>query len=224
MTSPPDPFARRRRALLVLGTIIVVILFANLVAADLTSALDVEIRPSNEDLVHRLIMASSVAYTLLLALPFVPGVELGLAIIGVLGTKIVPLVYLCTLVGLTASFALGRLIGLESLARLGEDIGLARTATLLRRVESLDSAARLEFLVGAAPSRIVPFLLRHRYLAFAAALNLPGNFLLGGGGGLALIAGVSGLYSPVRFIATTAMAISPLPIAIVLFGSTIVGG
>jgi hypothetical protein len=68
---------------------------------------------------------------------------------------------------------------------------------------------------------VVPFLLRHRYLALAIALNLPGNFLLGGGGGIALLAGVSRLYAVPGFLATVTCAVAPVPLAVLMFGPEI---
>ena len=44
-----------------------------------------------------------------------------------------------------------------------------------------------------APTRLLPFLLRYRYVALALAFNLPGNAVLGGGGGIAMMAGLSGI-------------------------------
>jgi hypothetical protein len=46
----------------------------------------------------------------------------------------------------------------------------------------------------------------------AAALNLPGNALIGGGGGIGLIAGMSRLYPYPKYILFVALAITPLPI------------
>jgi hypothetical protein len=57
--------------------------------------------------------------------------------------------------------------------------------------------------------------LRRRYIAPALALNIPGNALIGGGGGIALFAGVSGLYAPMPTVLAFAVAVS---LAIVLLG------
>jgi hypothetical protein len=73
-------------------------------------------------------------------------------------------------------------------------------------------------LTSQAPSRTVPFLIRHRYIALAVLVNLPGNILIGGGGGISLIAGASRLFSLPGFLTTIALAVSPLPLAILFFG------
>ncbi len=210
--------ALRWKTIVKLAALTLFIIAANFIAREITSALSLEIRPSTEDFVHRLIMASAAGYALLIAIPFVPGVEIGLAIIGVLGPQIVPLVYLCTLAGLIMSFLLGRMIPLRALSTLFEELRLVRISALLRSLEPLDRESRLAFLIQRAPKRLVPTLLRHRYLALAIAINLPGNILIGGGGGIAMSAGISGLYNTAGYILTVSIAVAPVPIAILLLG------
>jgi len=43
-------------------------------------------------------------------------------------------------------------------------------------------------------------------------LNLPGNSLVGGGGGIAFIAGLSGMFSYIGFILAIAIAVAPVPV------------
>jgi hypothetical protein len=138
-----------------------------------------------------------------------------------IGPGIVLLVYLSTLAGLCLSFFIGRIASLKALIGVIEWLRFERAARLFRTVEPMDGDARLTFLVSHAPSRFLPFLLRHRYLALAIAINLPGNILLGGGGGLALMAGISRLFSAPGFLATIAIAVSPVPLAIFFFGNQI---
>jgi hypothetical protein len=61
-----------------------------------------------------------------------------------------------------------------------------------------------------------PFLVRHRFIALAIVLNIPGNIIIGGGGGIAMIAGMSGLYSLPRYLLTVAIAVAPIPFVISL--------
>ena len=201
--------------------IVALILVGNYLAGWIADALQVDVRPSNEDMVHRMIMIASAIYAVLIAIPFVPGVELGLAIIGMLGPAIVFLVYLSTLVGLTISYSIGRLIPAATLIALFDALHLHRAAKLLRAVEPLGPRERLEFLLARAPNRIVPFLLAHRYIALIVLINLPGNFLIGGGGGICMLAGFSRLYSAPAFLAAITVAVAPVPLAILLFGKMI---
>ena len=131
-------------------------------------------------------MTAIAVYVLLMMLPFVPGVEIGLGMMVMFGPKIAPLVYGATVLALVISFLFGRLVPQQTIVEIFETLHLKRAGRLLRQLEPLDSNERLEFLLQNAGSRIVPFLLRHRFLALMIILNLPGNALLGGGGGISL--------------------------------------
>lgn len=204
--------------------LIALLVVANIYARDFISILDFPIRPGNEDTVHRTIMVSAALYAALLAVPFVPGAEIGIALMVMLGPPIALLVYLCTVAGLSLGFVAGRIIPFSALARFAMDIRFERTSKLLREIEPMDKKERLGFLVSKAPKRLLPLLLRHRYLALAVALNIPGNYLIGGGGGIALFAGVSRLYSVTGFLVTILIAVAPVPIAVVVFGAEFLAG
>jgi hypothetical protein len=155
---------------------------------------------------------SVAVYVLWMAMPFVPGIELGLALMVMLGPKGVVLVYLCTLLSLSLSFAIGRLIPLKVFSRFLGWLHLHKAQNLLLQLEHLNSEEKLDLLLGTAPSKVIPFLLKHRYLMIAVTLNLPGNALIGGGGGIGLIAGMSRLYPFPKYILFVSLAITPLPI------------
>lgn len=194
------------------------IVLGNVLAQWLVERLDFEITPGNEPIVHRAIVISMVAYAILMAIPFVPGVEIGLAVLMILGPKIAVLVYLCTLAALSLSFLVGRLIPERILINLLRDLRFHKASGLLAQLEDLDSQQRLRLMLDRSPKRLIPFLLRYRYLALVAAVNLPGNIVIGGGGGIALMAGLSRLFSPSLFLLTIAIAISPVPLAWLIFG------
>ena len=211
----------RWQTILKITLLICLIVAGNYLTHAITGALDFDIRPNNEDAVHRSILIAATLYSVLLAIPFVPGAEIGLALILMLGPSIAFLVYLCTVAGLTISFIVGRFIPLGVLIGFVERLGLMRTTAFLKLAEPLNEQQRLELLVEKAPTRILPFLVRHRYLALAVALNLPGNFIVGGGGGITLFAGVSRLFSTPAFLLTVALAVSPVPLALVFLGKGI---
>lgn len=110
MIRPAMPAERRLAGLLKLSILIGIIVGGNLLTRGVIDGLDVDIRPSNEPMLHNLIMTSMAAYILLMALPFVPGVEIGLALMMILGPEIVPLVYGCTLTSLCLAFLVGRFL------------------------------------------------------------------------------------------------------------------
>lgn len=198
--------------------LIALLVVLNITARETLGRLDFTIRLSTEDLVHRTIMISAALYAVLLAIPFVPGAEIGIALMAMLGPKIAPLVYLCTLVGLTLGFVVGRLVPLSTLARLAHDCRLERSARLLDEIAPLSREQRLALLIERAPRRLIPLLLRHRYLLLALALNIPGNYVIGGGGGIALVAGLSRLYSAPGYLLTILLAVAPVPLAVLVFG------
>jgi len=63
-----------------------------------------------------------------------------------------------------------------------------------------------------APTGLGPIMLRHRYLLLMLALNLTGNSLVGGGGGIVFIAGLSGLFSYHGYLLAILIAVSPVPV------------
>jgi len=196
-----------------------VILVANILSDFIAEQLQFELRPGNEDSVHRMIMMSAFIYGVLIAIPFVPGVEIGLGLIAMLGPPIVFLVYVTTVAGLTLSYAVGHLVPKKVLAGLLRNMRAHSASRLVQDIGHMTRPERLAFLVAKAPNRIVPFLLRNRYFALVIAINLPGNFLIGGGGGIAMMAGASGLFSFPGFVFAIALAVSPIPLSVVLFSS-----
>lgn len=156
------------------------------------------------------------AYVLFMAIPFMPGIEVGLVVMLAGGLEGVVTVYFATLLALSTSYWLGRLVPGESLASFMGWLGLRRAEHLIHEIEEMTPAERMLYLTRRAPGRWVPFLLRHRYLAIAALLNTPGNAVIGGGGGIGVVAGLSGLFPFPRFLLLVALAVSPVPILLIL--------
>lgn len=182
-------------------------------------ALDLRIMPDTEQQVHRTIMFGTVAYVGLLAMPFVPGAEIGLAMLTAFGAAIAPLVYVATVLALALSYMLGRLLPVALLARLLAALRLRRAADLVLRAAPLSPDERLALLFEGTPPGIMALALRRRHVTLALLLNMPGNALIGGGGGIALVAGLSGIFSPLPTILVFAVAVSPVPLAFALLGS-----
>jgi hypothetical protein len=164
-------------------------------------------------------MLGSVAYIGLLALPFVPGAEIGIAMLTAFGASIAPLVYAATVIAMLLSYALGRLLPLSTLARLFDVLRMRRASDLVTRAAPLSRDARLKLLLDGAPPRTIALALRHRYVALALAVNTPGNVVIGGGGGIMLMAGLSGLFAPLPTALTIAIAVMPVPLAVMLLGA-----
>lgn len=195
------------------------IVLGNYLSRWVIEGLDFEITPVNEPTIHRIIIGSMIAYIILMAIPFVPGAEIGLGVMMILGPKIVPLVYMCTLVSLSLSFMVGRFIPDKSLVRFLQDLRLRKASLLLAELEGLDAQQRFDLLLARSPKKFVPLLLKGRYLALLVVINTPGNIVLGGGGGIAMSAGMSRLFAPPLFILTIALAVAPIPLFLILFGA-----
>lgn len=209
----------RPRLLLLLPFYAVVVAGGILAGRRLRELVAFDVRPSNEPEVHAMIMAATAVYILASAVPFVPGAEIGFALILVLGSEIILLVYASMVFALVLAYLVGRLVPPRATAAAFGLFGLNRARDMVLQTMPLDTDARLALLTARAPTRIIPFLLRHRYLALALAFNLPGNTLLGGGGGIALAAGMSRLYPLAPYLATVALAVAPLPLLILVTGA-----
>lgn len=194
------------------------IILGNFLSQWVLEGLDFEITPVNEPTVHRIIITSMIAYTILMAIPFVPGAEIGLGVMMILGPKIVPLVYFCTLVSLFLSFIVGRLIPGKFLINFLHTLHLQKASLLLNELEGLTPQKRFDLLIERSPKKIAPLLLKYRYLALLIVINTPGNIVAGGGGGIALSAGMSRLFTPPLFLLTIAVSVSPVPLFLIFFG------
>ena len=159
-----------------LGLLVAVVLALNGAGGWVAQQIDLQVFPRHEPLLHAMVLGAAALYVVLMVVPFMPGIEVGLALMLALGNRGALLVYLCTVLALAVGFAIGRLLPTRS------------------------------------STRLTPFLLRHRYLAIALLLNLPGNALIGGGGGIALVSGMSGVFSFAGFVALTAVAVAPVPL------------
>ena len=153
-----------------------------------------------------------------MATPFMPGIELGLAVMLLLGSKSALLIYLCTLIALSVSYIIGRYFPLSVVRRFLKWLYLEKASELINQLEPLDQHKRLEFLNSKTPTKIAPFLLKHRFVTLAVVLNLPGNALIGGGGGIGLVVGMSKLISFYKYFLVMAVAILPVPLCIYLQG------
>ena len=217
-TATRPPHRRLAIGALKIAAVVLCLVAINQGVEHLKAWLDFDIRPNNEDMIHTTIMLVAVVYTLALAVPFVPSVEIGLGLMAILGVKIVPLVYLCTVMGLFLAFLVGRLIPARVLARLAQDMRLGRISAMLSEFDAVPKTEKLSFLLEQAPGGVAAYFLRYRYVAVGAVLNLPGNFVIGGGGGIAIMAGISRLFGPGWFLIIVALAVSPVPLLVFLFG------
>lgn len=165
-----------------------------------------------------MLLAFLLAYALLIAVPFVPGVEIGLTLMALEGPSIAPFIYLATATGLCLAYAAGEWIPYARLHRLFADMHLTGACRLLDTVAPLGRSQRLDALRARAPRWLRPLATRFRYVFLALLVNLPGSSLIGGGGGILFTAGLSRLFLPVQTVVTILCAVAPVPLAVWLFG------
>lgn len=180
--------------------------------------LDAQLMPVTEQQVHMAIMLGSIIYVALLTLPFVPGVEIGIAMLAVFGADIMPLLYFATVLALLLAYGLGRLVPITVLADCLSFLRMNRAATLVLQTAPLSQADRVAMLTEGRAPKLVALALRHRYVALAIIINIPGNAIIGGGGGIMMLAGISGIFSPLPTALTILIAVTPVPVAMMLFG------
>ncbi len=168
-----------------------------------------------------LIVTALIAYAVLIAIPFVPGVEVGLALLMLMGAKIAPFVYLATVTGMSLAFLTGQYASLQWLRRFCADMRQRRLCALLTQIEETDQTDRLTSLSKRLPNWLAPILVDYRYVTVAILFNLPGNIAIGGGGGIMMAAGLSRLFRTRWMLLTIALATLPLPLLVWLSGGSI---
>ncbi|WP_424180223.1 hypothetical protein [Yoonia sp. TsM2_T14_4] len=169
-----------------------------------------------------LMVAVLILYAIVLATPFVPGVEIGVALLIIQGAKAAPFVYLATVCGLSLAFVIGQYVSLLWLIGLLRGLRLHRLAGWLDRVDGLARADRLRLLQQKLPAWLGPVVVKYRYATLAIAINTPGNIAVGGGGGIMLVAGLSRLFGTTATLLVIALATAPVPLAVWLWGVDVV--
>ena len=201
------------------GLLILIVIAGTWAAHLLRDTLDLTIMPANETQVHRTLMFGAVVYVGLLAIPFVPGAEIGIAMLTAFGAGIAPLVYAATVLAMMLAYLVGRVLSPRTLAALLRLFRLRRAGELVDRAGALPPNERLTLLMEGSPPKTIGRALRHRYIALALIVNTPGNAVIGGGGGIMMMAGMSGVFSPLPTLLTIAIAVSPVPLAVMIFGA-----
>lgn len=222
---PVDPARVPRRPVTALGlawrlgAFVALLVAATWLTHLVREALDLMESPGGEIFRDRMVLVATVAFIVLLAVPFVPGVEIGITMLAVFGAGIAPLVYAATVAALMLAYAIGRLVPPAAVVRALEFIGLRRAAARFAALAAQPPEARLAPLLDGTAPRLMQLVTRFRYLGLMIALNLPGNALIGGGGGISMIAGMSGLFRPLPFLISVLVAVAPVPLAIMLLGA-----
>jgi len=157
---------------------------------------------------------AAILYMIVLALPFVPAIELGILIMVLFGLLGIIVAYMATVGGLFLAFTAARFLPASAYNKWMVKLGIEPDRPGVKAV--------MESLIVGEPGntrlggRMKSGLLRHRHLMLAASLNLPGNSVIGGGGGIAFVCGASGIFRWGGFLATALLATAPIPIVVSL--------
>ncbi|MEL6913974.1 MAG: hypothetical protein AAFP13_05700 [Pseudomonadota bacterium] len=206
-----------RNSSLVKAALFLAVVFAALwLGSWIRDALDMALMPEKDGLMFRTLLLVVLVYMLILATPFLPGAEIGLVLLTAFGAPIAPIVYVATIISLTVSYTIGRTVPPETTARALERVGFHRAAALLREIRARPEDERLEVLLASAQAPWARKGTRLRYLVLALLLNMPGNVVLGGGGGLCMVAGLSRVFHPGLFLLTIMAAVAPVPLFVLL--------
>lgn len=172
----------------------------------------------NSRLMVGALVATFLAYVVLTAIPFVPGAEIGISLIIMQGAAIAPFVYLATVCALMLAYLVGRYVPERALHRFFLDLRFHAACRLIETIQPLGPRRRLALLRRRVPGWLAPVVTDYRYVLLALLVNLPGNTLIGGGGGIALVAGFSRLFGPWATLATFMLAVLPVPALVLIFG------
>lgn len=163
-----------------------------------------------------ILIGGGILYVVLLSLPFVPGVELGVVLMCIFGKEGIVFVYFATVAGLSLAFLMGRLLPKNWIESRLQKLGFSQTCdSPVGEIDGMFDKLSLNQIF--CESRFRSFLAKYRYLAIGVLFNTPGNYLIGGGGGISLACGISRSISWKWFLLTVVLAVSPVPL-LALFG------
>jgi hypothetical protein len=160
-----------------------------------------------------------VAYALLITIPFMPGIEIGIALLLLEGASIAPYVYLATMSGLFLAFLIGKWVPLKLLHNTFRDLRMRRACKMIAEIERTPKDERLLRLQTKLPKPLALIAVRYRYVLIGALVNVPGTFAIGGGGGILMLAGLLRLFHWSGIILTLAIATLPVPLAVYMMGA-----
>lgn len=145
-------------------------------------------------------------------LPFVPSSEIGFGLLIIFGGEIAPMIVLVSSAGLITSFLVGKFVPKRRLAELLAWFGLEKAPDFLIKLQGMSPQEKLDHMMQGVSKKWSIALMRYRYLGIIALLNIPGNAVIGGGGGIAFMAGVTGLFSAKWFALSAILGVMPYPL------------
>jgi hypothetical protein len=151
-------------------------------------------------------------YFITSGLPFVPSSEIGFGLLIIFGGEIAPLIVLVSSAGLITSFLVGKYVPKRRLAELLAWFGLEKAPDFLIKLQGMNPQEKLDHMMQGVSKSFARSLMKYRYFGIMALLNIPGNAVIGGGGGIAFMAGVTGLFSAKWFAVSAILGVLPYPL------------
>ena len=155
--------------------------------------------------------AGGLLYILLLSLPFVPGVELGILLMCAYGKEGIVFVYVATVTGLAIAFLMGRMLPAKWVDAMSKKNGISTPGN--NQSDETIFLLRKFFRNKKWLSRLLS---DYRYLVIGVLFNMPGTYLVGGGGGISFACGNSQNISFKWFLLTVVLAAAPVPLLALL--------
>jgi len=195
--------------------LLIIVLLLSGVGSWVGRQLNIQVWPHSAQQIDIAITMLFLAYVVCMVLPFMPAIELGLILLMMLDIKGIIFLYSLTIIALSISFWLGRLVPIRWLLGLFNFLHFDRASKLFNEMSQSDEKKRLDILIYNAPKSVIPAMLKHRYWVIAIALNMPGNALIGGGGGIGMISGMSRILNYPCYFLTVLIAVMPLPLIMI---------
>lgn len=151
-----------------------------------------------------MLLSATAVYALMLAIPYVPGVELGLLMMVSFGKPGILMAWTGTIIGLNLAYGVGVFLRSHALHWTPVSRLRATAGNFDALRESQTGRFRLLRMFG-----------QHRlrnYILVGVLFNVPGNAIVGGGGAISLVAGLSGRLQWPRFLLTSMIATSVIPL------------
>lgn len=121
------------------------------------------------------------------------------------------IVYLSTVGGLMLSYFIGKNLPENWIVKILKLVGISHCRED-RSIWLEEMHKRPKLGRSLIKHRVGSLLLRYRYLLLAGLFNLPGNSIIGGGGGISILAGASRVYRVKWFFLTVMLATIPIPL------------
>jgi len=169
----------------------VIVILISFILLDSDGILKERLLEASNTIDTSVLIVISLIYALLLAIPFVAGVEIGIFLMCLFGFKGILAAYLATVLGLSIAYFFGRRIGCFYTHKQMD-------LSIIKRIRAF--------------SLYVP-----RWLSLALLINTPGNAIFGGGGGIAMAFGMERNVSNIAFFSVILIATLPVPL-LVYFG------